>query len=251
MAVLMIKRRAFTLLEVIIAAAIFCIVIAGVYKLFIGGSKTADKGQWINGTIEQTRNALSVINTEISNSTYPTTMFKDKIYDPCDNKDKTIAAKYYLKILKNNEKIKVPDSDEIKIMEMYVCKAEIKNSSDGDSDGQMTKNEFYLEYKNKVGSSNLGNLVLKSETFTYKTNPQTQYAKSGKLNLKSEKNYSKILIEDVEFIEFTTLGNFFPSKDCFDFQPISVTIRTLYPKDSNVFKENSIMATPKVAIDLL
>ena len=72
----MVRRKAFTLVEVLIAAVIFCLILAGVYKLFIGGSKTAGKGQWINTTVDKTRNALNLISTGIENSTYPTTIFK-------------------------------------------------------------------------------------------------------------------------------------------------------------------------------
>ena len=241
----MIKRKAFTLVEVLIAAVIFCGLLAGVYKLFIGGSKTAGKGQWINTTVDKTRNALALISTGIENSTYPTTILKDKIYDPCDNKDKSVAAQFYLRLLKNGEPIKVPDNGELKIMEWNVCEAEKPGSN-----GKLTKNQLFLEFKTKVSSSLIGNLVLKSESFTYETKAPN-YAKSGKLNLKSNGNYSKVIVEDVEWVEFLCGGRSFPSKDCFDFFPISVKIRTLYPKDLNVFKENSIMATPQVAIDLL
>lgn len=242
----MVRRKAFTLVEVLIAAVIFCLILAGVYKLFIGGSKTAGKGQWINTTVDKTRNALNLISTGIENSTYPTTIFKDKIYDPCYNKkDPKVVAEYYLKLLKNGEPIKVPDSGQLKIMEWNVCEAEKPGSN-----GKLTKNQLFLEFKTKVGSSVIGNLVLNSESFTYETKAP-DYAKSGKLNLKSKDNFSKVIVEDVEWVEFVCGGRSFPSKDCFDFFPISVKIRTLYPKDLNVFKENSIMATPQVAIDLL
>ena len=90
------KVKAFTLVEVLMAMAIFVMLLVGVYKLFIGGSQTAGKGQWINLTVDQMRNALSFISGEIKSATYPTTLLKDTIYDPCDNPDKSVDAKYYI-----------------------------------------------------------------------------------------------------------------------------------------------------------
>ena len=64
------------------------------------------------------------------------------------------------------------------------------------------------------------------------------------------KTINRTLVNDVEAIEFSVAGTVPPQKSV-DFFPISVKIRTLYAKDTNVTKENSIMATPQVAIDLL
>ena len=252
----MLKKKGFTLVEVLVAAFITILVLIGVYKLFIGGSRTADKGQWINGQVEQLRNALNRLSKEIETSTYPTTLFKNKIYDPCDNPDLKVAEKYYMRVLEKDTPIKIPESGELKIMEWYVCvaeKPEQKSSSEDEKDGLLTKNQLFLEFKNKLPSANTGNLVLKSETFKYSTNPSSGYAKSGKLNLSSKNKINKILVEDVEWVEFSGL---FPSnknnrKKHLDFPAISVKIHTLYPKDVNVFKENFVTATPQVAVDLL
>ena len=97
-------------------------------------------------------------------------------------------------------------------------------------------------------------LVLETETFDFTSDSKSGYAKSGKLNLtkKEDKSFKKVLVNDVENVTFMVGGkNKFPPQKSVDFFPISVKIRTLYPKDLNVFKENSIMATPQVAIDLL
>ena len=246
------RRKAFTLVEVVIAAVIFCGLLAGVYKLFIGGSKTAGKGQWINTSVEQMRNALTFISNEIAHATYPTTMLKDTIYDPCDNSNKSVASKYYMRILKNDEPINVPSSGDIKIMDWYVCNTEKPGTKDGE--GKLTNHKLFLEYKTTVGSSIIGDLVLETEAFTFTSDSKSGYAKSGKLNLSKieNKSYKKVLVNDVENVTFLVGGkNKFPPQKSVDFFPISVKIRTLYPKDLNVFKENSIMATPQVAIDLL
>jgi prepilin-type N-terminal cleavage/methylation domain-containing protein len=52
-------KRAFTLIEVMIACFVMALFMTGVYQLFIGGSKTAGRAQWISGTVDQLRNTLS------------------------------------------------------------------------------------------------------------------------------------------------------------------------------------------------
>lgn len=243
-----IRKKAFTLVEVLIAMAIFSLLLTGVYQLFIGGSKTAGKGQWINGTVDQMRNALNLISSEIIAATYPTTLLKDTIYDPCDNPNKEIAKKYYLRIKKDAESIKVPSSGEELIMSWNVCYTEKPNLEPG----KLYSHKLYLVYKNQIDSFTTGDLVLKTEAYSYRTEAKNNYAKSGKLNLTPipSETRNKTLVNDVESVEFSVAGNIPPQKSV-DFFPISVKIRTLYTKDTKVSKENSIMATPQVAIDLL
>jgi prepilin-type N-terminal cleavage/methylation domain-containing protein len=243
------KRKAFTLVEVVIALAIFSLLLTGIYRVFIGGSKTAGKGQWINNTVDQMRNALSFISAEIRKATYPTTMFKNTIYDPCDNNDKKVPGKYYLRILKDGTPINVPSSDKLKIMDWCVCSSEKPEENEK---GKFINHQLYLVYKTKTATSITGDLVLKTESFNYTTDSKNNYARSGKIYLTPipSETREKTLVNDVESVEFIVGGKINPQKPL-DFLPISVKIRTLYSKDTKVFKENSIMATPQVAIDLL
>ena len=243
------KRKAFTLVEVVIALAIFSLLLTGIYRVFIGGSKTAGKGQWINNTVDQMRNALSFISAEIRKATYPTTMFKNTIYDPCDNNDKKVPGKYYLIILKDGTPINVPSSDKLKIMDWCVCSSEKPEENEK---GKFINHQLYLVYKTKTATSITGDLVLKTESFNYTTDSKNNYARSGKIYLTPipSETREKTLVNDVESVEFIVGGKINPQKPL-DFLPISVKIRTLYSKDTKVFKENSIMATPQVAIDLL
>ncbi len=243
------KRKAFTLVEVVIALTIFSFLLVGIYKVFIGGSQTAGKGQWINNTVDQMRNALSLISNEIRKATYPTTMFRDTIYDPCDNDDKTVPAKYYLRILKDGTPINVPSGDRQKIMDWCVCSSEKPEEK---KKGKFTNHQLYLVYKTKVGSTITGDLVLKTEAFNFTTDSKDKYARSGKIFLTpiSSETVEKTLVNDVESVEFIVGGKINIQKPL-EFLPISVKIRTLYSKDTKVFKENSIMATPQVAIGLL
>lgn len=240
------KRRAFTLIEVMIACAVMALFMTGVYQLFIGGSKTAGRAQWINGTVDQQRNTMTFLGSSIRGATYPTTLFSDTFFDPCDNTDKTVPAKFYLRILKDGEAINMPDSGELKVMSWSLCEPERPKNQPG----KIIKNELYLDFKLKVGAVALGNLRLKSEAFSFTTDAKNDYARSGKLNLTPipAETRTKVLVNDVQFVELSVAGTIPPEKPV-DFFPISVKLRTLYPKDEKVFKESSIMTTPQVGID--
>lgn len=242
------NKKAFTLVEVIIACVILAVFMVGVYKLFIGGSKTAGKAQWISGTVDELRNTLSLLSREIRSSTYPTTIFSDTFFDPCDNKDKSVPESFYLKILKDGKKITAPSSGEIKIMTWVVCQPERPPNSPG----KINKNELYLEFSQKTKAGPVANLKIKTEAHSFTTSASNEHALSGKLNLTklSKGNRNRVLAHNVQFVEFSVAGTIPPEKPV-DFFPISVKIHTLYPKDTRVFKENSIMATPQVGIKTL
>ncbi|MFZ5949885.1 MAG: PilW family protein [Candidatus Rifleibacteriota bacterium] len=239
------KKLAFTLVEVMIACLIMSMFMYAVYRLFIGGSQSAGRAQWISGTVDQLRNSLTVLNREIKSATYPTTLFSDTFFDPCDNPDKDVYSQFYMKILKAGEPIKPPSSGETKIMAWVVCEPEKPPQA-----GKILKHELLLDAVKTSAKEQLANLKLKTEAFKYTTDKTSEYARSGKLNLTpiAEETKTKVLINDVQHVEFSVAGNMPPEKPV-DFFPISVTIRTLYPKDERVFKENSIMATPQVGID--
>ncbi len=239
-------QRAFTLVEVVIACAVMALFMTGVYQLFIGGSKTAGRAQWISGTVDQLRNTLSLLSREIRSATYPTTLFSDTFFDPCDNPDPKIPGEFYLRIVKDGEPINTPGSGELKIMSWVVCEPEKPKNQPG----KIVKNQLFLDFVQNVRGTPVGNLRIKSEAFFYSTDAKNDYARSGKLNLTPipEETRTKVLVNDVQFVEFSVAGTLPPEKPV-DFFPISVKIRTLYPKDEKVFKENSIMATPQVGID--
>ncbi len=239
------KRRAFTMVEVMIACLVMAMFMVGVYQLFIGGTKSAGRAQWVNGTVDQMRNALTFMTREIQSSTYPTTLFPDTFYDPCDNPDKSVAAQYYMKVLKVGEPVTPPNSGELKIMSWVVCEPEKPPLP-----GKIVKNELYLDARNTSAKKQLGNLRIKSEAFSYTTDKTAGYARSSNLNLTAiEKDTrTRVMVNDVEHIEFLVADKIPPDSPV-SFSPISVKIRTLYPKDERVFKESSIMATPQVGID--
>jgi len=239
-------KSAFTLIEVVIACAVMAMFMTGVYQLFIGGSKTAGRAQWITGTVDQMRNALQLISRDVRSATYPTTLFSDTFFDPCDNDSIAVPAQYYLRILKDGEPINAPSSGELKIMSWVMCEPEKPPTQPG----KLIRNEIYLDHTLDTPGGPVANLRIKTEAFSFTTNPQGSYAKSGNLSLAAlpEESRDRVFVNDVQFIEFSVAGTIPPEKPV-DFLPISVKIRTLYPKDEKVFKENSIMATPQVGID--
>jgi hypothetical protein len=234
------------LIEILIASIVLAVFMTGVYQLFIGGSKTAGRAQWITGTVDQMRNALQLISRDIRSATYPTTLFSDTFFDPCDNTDISVPAQYYLRILKDGEPIKAPSSGELKIMSWVMCEPE----KPPEQPGKLVRNEIWLDHAIDTPGGPVANMRIKTEAYTYTTNPQGSYAKSGNLSLSqiSEESRDRVIVNDVESIEFSVAGTIPPEKPV-DFFPISVKIRTLYPKDEKVSKENSIMATPQVGID--
>lgn len=238
-------KSAFTLVEVVVACGVMAMFMVGVYQLFIGGSKTAGKAQWITGTVDQMRNALQLISRDIRSATYPTTLFSDTFFDPCDNADIAVPAQYYLRILKDGEVINAPTSGELKVMSWVMCEPE----KPPQQPGKLIRNEVYLDHALDTAGGPVANLRIKTEAFSYTTSAQNSYAKSGTLSMSPipEESRNRVYVNDVQFIEFSVAGTIPPEKPV-DFFPISVKIRTLYPKDEKVFKENSIMATPQVGI---
>jgi prepilin-type N-terminal cleavage/methylation domain-containing protein len=241
------KIRGFTLIEVMMACFVMAMFLGAVYKLFIGGSKTAGRAQWVNESVDQMSNALTFLDRQIKSSTYPTTLFSDTFFDPCDNPDKSVAAEYYMRVLQVGEPVAPPSSGELKIMSWVVCEPEKPPNP-----GKIYKNELYLDAArpSAIKKIKLGNLRVKIEAFTFTTNKGSQYARSGNLSLTQipKETRSRVLVKDVEHIEFLVAGKT-PPESPVSFSPVSVKIRTLYPKDEKVFKENSVMATPQVAVD--
>lgn len=240
------SETGFTLIEVLVASAIFSIIIVGVYQIYSVSSKAAARAQWTNTSVEQMRNFLELISRSIRSSTYPTTIFSDTFFDPCDNSDKSVPAQYYLRILKHGENIKAPNNEKLLIMKWFVCKPEKPKNQPG----ELIINELYLMHSMNTNDGSLANLRLKRTPYTYTTSPHNEYARSGKLYLNpiTHEIFDKIIVNDVDSIEFSVIGSLPPEK-AVDFFPISVRILTRYPKNGKVIKENSVMATPQVAID--
>ncbi|NLM18026.1 MAG: type II secretion system protein [Candidatus Riflebacteria bacterium] len=240
------RKKAFTMLELMVTLAVLSLLSIGVYKLFFSGSKTAAKAQWINQTVQEMRNASAILEKAIGASSYPATLFSDTIYEPPANKNKEVAKKFYTKILKDNQEI-VPTTAPQTLMTWCACKPE----KPPEGVGEIINYSLILEPESLSGVPS-GNLYLSSEAFTFRTEPSQGYARSGDLNLVPlpKESHRKLLIKDVTGVTLTVAGHC-PARNALDFFPLSIKIKTTDPKDTKVSKETSIMATPHTAITLI
>jgi len=237
-------RRGFTLLELMIAVSILTVFLFFVYKIFIGGSKTAGRSQWTNSVVDELRIATSVLSKEIKSTSYPTTLLRDSICDPCDNADASVARKYFLKIAANQQQIKAPAAGaKTNVMTWFVCQPEKPPEP-----GLIKECRLWFEGRSNT-MANVGDLVVETLSQKFTTAPD-QYAKSGQLGLQTDGAPGRqVLVHDVEWVKFEAPGPL-PSMAT-EFQPLKISIHCVYPKDPKAFKENSTMATPNVGLELL
>ncbi|NLI79218.1 MAG: prepilin-type N-terminal cleavage/methylation domain-containing protein [Candidatus Riflebacteria bacterium] len=243
-------RSGFTLLELMIALGIVAMFLFWVYQLFIGGSKTANKANWISTIVDQLRNGTSFLSQNIKSTSYPTTLLADTIKDPCENPDKSVAQEYFLKIKSNGTDIKAPTAGQEEIMRFSVCQPE-KPSTTPPQAGQVTvfKLMFHAVPNSLV---TVGDLRMEVESFSFTTTPP-QYAQGGKVSLTpiagSKKTVS--ICTDVEHVSFQVDPGASLPTDPTDFRFMQIKIHCVYPKDPKTYKDNSIMITPNVGIMLL
>ncbi len=242
------RKNGFTMVELMCAMVVLAVFVYYAYGLFISGTKTANKGSWINAAIEKLRTGTAILNKEIKASSYPTTLLDDKILEPADNKNATVAQQYYLKIpslkkqISSHEGFKTRESP---LMKWFVCTPEKFPSEKG----ILIENVVYFVPEEnslaKVGK-------LKWESYGNRfTTSGPDHAKSGNLNLTPDPslNRQSNLVDDVEWVMFESLAPSFPT-GATDLQPLKIHIHCVFPKDPKTTKENSIMITPNVGMML-
>ena len=241
-------RRGFTLVELLIAISILSMFLFYVYRLFIGGQKVAGKSQWIGMIVDQQRNATQQLNIQLKSTSYPTTLLPDGIFDPSAKGAPAAAADpYYVKI---DPAMTVKTSSltgEKTILSWVCCEPERPPKP-----GTIVENQLTLTpVQNTLVK--VGVLKLRSRGFTFTTSPtgpaNQRYAQSGNITKspKPDLNRDIHLVDDVEEIRFLV-----PVTPPFrEPQPIKIEIRSLFPKDPKVFKENSLMISPNVGIGTL
>lgn len=75
---MIIRKKAFTLVEMLIAMGILSLFVVGVFSLFSQGQKTIAKGTWINNATNQEALMLRKITELTQKSSYPSTVY-DKV----------------------------------------------------------------------------------------------------------------------------------------------------------------------------
>ena len=245
------SRRAFTLVEVMIALAVISMFLVLAYRLFIGGQKVANKGTWTAATVDRMRNALTQLNNSLKSTSYPTTLLSDAILDPTNNTI-DVAKQFFVKIPKTKtiSASAVSGTDQL-IMTWVVCEPERPPAK-----GVIVYNRLSLKPVLNT-MVKVGELWIDSKACTFATNPNsgssdpnTKHAQSGILTTAEipVKSRKFKICDDVEEIRFTLPGTALPILEP---QPIKIEIRCQFPKDPKTFKENSIMITPNVGIDYL
>jgi len=241
-------RRAFTLVELLIAVSILSIFLFFAYRLFSGGQRVAGKAQWIGMIVDQQRNATQQLNIQLKSTSYPTTLLPDGIYDPSSKGAPPAAADpYYVKIDSSMTVKSSTISGEKVILSWVCCEPERPPSP-----GIIVENQLILTpvFHSLVKVSIM---KLRSRGFTFTTNAggasNQRYAQSGVISkaAKADLNRDLHLVDDVEEVRFIVPVTP-PSREP---QPIKIEIRSLYPKDPKVFKENSLMITPNVGVGTL
>ncbi|MBF0544715.1 MAG: prepilin-type N-terminal cleavage/methylation domain-containing protein [Candidatus Riflebacteria bacterium] len=249
------KKGAFTLIELMMACLVLAIFVYYAYELFIGGSKTANKAQWINGITTQLRNTINLVNNQLKSTSYPTTLLDDAIYDPIGSSDPSKPyEKFFVKILP--DQITGGDygiqasslTSQKKLMTWVMCEAE--SVKIGQNKFGILTRSYLVFIPTTSQPIKVGKLVLRSKTFSFSTNPTQKYAQSGNfssLSLDASKEREVPLCEDVEEVRIT-VTNLPPAKDP---EPIKVSIKCRWPKDTKVAKENSMNFSPNVGVGLL
>ncbi|MBF0500907.1 MAG: prepilin-type N-terminal cleavage/methylation domain-containing protein [Candidatus Riflebacteria bacterium] len=238
------RCRAFTLIELLIAVSILAIFLYFAYNLFIGGQKVSMKAQWIGMVVDQLRNGTQILNIQLKSTSYPTTLLPDAIKDPsCADAPAGAAEPYYVKVKAVSDKVAAKDMSAAgqSIMSWVCCDPERPPGS-----GTIVINDL-IYTPTDYQLVKVGKLRLRSRGFTFKSVPK-DYAQSGKImktpNVVADRDIP--LIEDVEWVRFTM-----PQCPTPDPQPIKIEIHCVFPKDPNVFKENSLMITPNVGVGTL
>lgn len=242
------KKLAFTLIEILVAIVIMAIFVYYAYQLFVGGSKTANKANWTSSIVNQLRNGTALLNKQIKQTSYPTTLLNDLLKDPTENPNLQVPQKYYLKILQNNQQILPPQSGEKLIMSFVTCQPEKPQQG---LKGVLVENNLYFVYKTSPFVP-VGDLVLKTKAYNFTTSPP-DYAQSGNLNLQPIPNEEKTIniCQDVAYVIFKVDPSATLPTLPTDFKFIQITIHCKFPKDPKTYKENSIIVTPNVGIGLL
>ena len=95
------NKKAFTVMEVCIAAGILTVFVGGIMALFSSGNKMGNSTIWLQSISNQLKNAARQINTSIRKSSYPSKFKFPNNVIVCDNN--CFKLHYYNKTLTAND----------------------------------------------------------------------------------------------------------------------------------------------------
>jgi prepilin-type N-terminal cleavage/methylation domain-containing protein len=227
------RPRGFTLLELMIAFSVLIVFFFSAYKLFTGGTKTAEKARWLNGAVTQLRNFSSQVGQLVRATSHPTTLVEDSLKQ--DNRDV-----WNLKILAAKKKeATVGDSSPTTLMQWYACEAERPPAK-----GRLTFHELIFQPKQSTKAP-FGELTLITREREFNTTGP-EYVNAGTLGPvtsadKLVREY--IILTDVASISFTVTNL---AAD--DPLPIRISVSCINPYDPKTHKETDVLITPNVPI---
>lgn len=99
------NKKAFTVMEVTIAAAILITFIGGLLTLFSSGNKMGNSAMWLQTISNQLKNTARQINTSIRKSSYPSKLIFPQGIEVCDND--CFKLRYCKKVLNATETLDI------------------------------------------------------------------------------------------------------------------------------------------------
>lgn len=79
-------KKAFTLVEILIAAGVLSIFLIGVFSVFFGGQRMGNNAYWTQHAVNRLRNAVRHISDNVKKSSYPSTIiFPGQVFEATTN----------------------------------------------------------------------------------------------------------------------------------------------------------------------
>ena len=226
------KRKAFTLTEVLIACTILSLFIGGILALYTSGSKMSNSAMWLQNINNQLRIASRQINSSINKASPPSAIFfPQKVIE---STNKCFFLKYYNGELKasaaSTGKNFLVTTEAIPAKTGSGYNSPKPEDQDGDHDGTLYFHIFSINQK--------GDLVYTRYIDSYKANG---FSESFSKSIPSGKiEYKATLVRDVDSVKCSSKAT---GKE---FQPVEVTIKCAMPRHTTTHREETAVGTPNI-----
>lgn len=221
------KKKAFTLMEVIISCGVLSIFMVCIVSLYSSGSKMSNSAMWLQNVTAQLKTASRQINTSIRKSSYPAKIvFPQNIIEA---KNTNFNVHYFLgNLLTTN----CSTGEGTKFLVTTEATPE-KTGGNGDYNqvASLTYHIFTLAKNGYLSYSRY------EESANNITDSFTRTIPSGKLV------YNTVLVKDVESVNCEAKDGERNNS------PIEVTINCKMPKSPTTTRKETTVGVPNVAID--
>ena len=228
------KRKAFTLTEVIIACGILTLFIGGILTLYSSGSKLSNSTMWLQNINNQLRIASRQINSSINKASAPSAIFfPQKVVE---STNKCFLLKYYDGKLQasaaSTGKNFLITTEAVPAKTGSGFKSKTPEDQDGDHDGTLFFHIFSINQK--------GELVYTRYKDSYQANGFTSdFSKSipsGKIE------YKATLVRDVDYVECSETNTGGDK----EFKPVEVKIYCAMPRHNQTHREEKAIGNPNI-----